>query len=80
MATMGMQRRKDGRFGCHNNGCRDLFGGFNFKVSQLLKIIIESLFGWILLEIREGWKSWFRSPESSTTAIDAVPEFAGTMN
>ena len=80
MAAMGMQRRKDGRFGCHNNGCRDLFGGFNFKASQLLKIIIGSLFGWLLLEIREGWKSWFRSPESSTTTIDSVPEFAGTMN
>ena len=80
MASIGRQRRKDCRFGCHNNGHRDLFGGFNFKSSQLLKIIIWALFGWICLELQEGWKSWFSPAHTSASQSNTVPEVAEAMD
>lgn len=57
-AAIARKRREEGRFGRLNSGQRDLFPGFNFNRSFLLKIITKSLFAWALLEIKEGWKSW----------------------
>jgi flavin-dependent dehydrogenase len=58
LAAMARRRRVVGSFGVSNNGRRYYFSGFNFRVSQLLKIIFAALGSWILLELREGWKSW----------------------
>lgn len=76
-AAMGRQRRLEGRFGCHNHGERDLFGGFNFRTSQLLEIIFGSLFDWLILELREGWRSWgsddrYRVTESPKNAVNSA--------
>ena len=72
-AAMARERRRRGVFGKNNNGQRDLFPGFNFRVPYLLKIIAGALGGWALLEIREGWRSWFRSePKAATTTDEAA--------
>lgn len=57
-AAMGRRRHKDGRFGCGNNGRRDLVAGFNFRVPHLLRIIGGALASWLRLELTEGWRSW----------------------
>jgi hypothetical protein len=56
-AAIAKRRKEQGRFGQRNSGERDLFGGFNFKISQLLKIIFSALLQWGLLEIRESFRS-----------------------
>jgi flavin-dependent dehydrogenase len=53
LAAIANKRRKQGRFGLRNSGHRDLFGGFNFKTSQLFKTLLQALLGWGLLEARE---------------------------
>ncbi len=55
-AAIAKSRKEQGRFGLHNSGERDLFGGFNFKTGQLLKIIFWALLQWGLLEIRESFR------------------------
>lgn len=80
-AAMGRRRRAEGSFGRRNTGCRDLFPGFNFKVTNLLGIIASGLRMWAWLELTEGWKSWGRrrpretAPESAGE-ISAVPTAA----
>ena len=58
LAAMGRKRRELGSFGCHNAHQRDLFAGFNFNAIHLLKIISRALASWLLLECKEGWRSW----------------------
>ena len=60
LAAMARRRRADGTFGRHNAGRRDLFPGFNFRVSYLWKVIAGALAGWGWLELTEGWRSWGR--------------------
>ena len=79
-AAMGRQRRREGRFGCHNNGQRDLFPGFNFRVPYLLKVICSALIGWGWLELREGWRSWFgaeRKEEPTAATSRVAPSEVG---
>jgi flavin-dependent dehydrogenase len=71
-AAMARERRHRGVFGCHNNGHRDLFPGFNFRVPYLLQIIAGALAGWAWLEISEGWRSWFRRFARKATDADEV--------
>ncbi len=72
-AAMARARRKSGLFGSHNNGCRDLFPGFNFRVPYLLKVVGGALAGWVWLEMREGWRSWFRvAPQKAVKSAGAV--------
>ena len=70
-ATMGRKRRELGTFGKNNSGKRDLFPGFNFNHLHLLKIIVRTAIAWVLLELTEGWRSWF-SDRNATMA--AAPE------
>lgn len=74
LASIGHHRHLSGRFGINNQGRRDLFAGFNFRISHLLKIIGGAVWSWLRLEATEGWKSWGGSkagcrdlqPESQT--------------
>ena len=59
-AAMARSRRDRGVIGTNNLGQRDLFGGFNFRIGQSLQIILGSIGSWILLELKEGWRSWRR--------------------
>ena len=58
-AAMGRHRRERGIFGQNNAMRRDLFQGFNFNLQYLAKIIFKSLGAWIVLELKEGWRTWF---------------------
>jgi flavin-dependent dehydrogenase len=58
LAAIARRRWAVGDFGVSNKGKRYYFPGFNLNVSQLLKIIFKALASWIMLELREGWKSW----------------------
>lgn len=58
LAAMGRNRRERGVFGEHNEGKRDLVGGFNFRLGQLFRTAFDGLWLWLKLECREGWRSW----------------------
>jgi hypothetical protein len=77
---MGRRRREEGRFGCRNAGSRDLFPGFNFKATHLLKIIAAGLSRWAWLELIEGWRSWgrrrVREPATSGAGMEVLPTTA----
>ena len=46
--------------------------GPNFRLGQLFWTICDGLWLWLVLEIREGWRSWFRSEEKTAPACEAV--------
>jgi len=58
LAAIARRRRSGGEFGLTNNGQRYYFPGFNLQAFYLVKIIFKALISWIVLELREGWKSW----------------------
>jgi len=58
LAAMGRSRRERGVFGQHNEGQRDLVGGFNFRLGQLFRTAFDGLWIWLKLECQEGWRSW----------------------
>jgi flavin-dependent dehydrogenase len=67
LAAMARTRRNRGEFGKNNQGRRDLVPGFNFRLGQLFRTVLEGFGLWISLELSEGWRSWFR-PAGKTTA------------
>ena len=71
LARMARVRRARGMYGCHNTGRRFLFGGFTFSVTSSWPII-KALATWARLELTEGWRSWFGSPQPATLAEAAT--------
>lgn len=57
-AAMAQARRKRNRWGRHNAGRRFMFGGYTFSPASAWPIF-KALFGWLRLELAEGWRSWF---------------------
>lgn len=57
LAAMGRKRRERGVFGQHNEGQKDLVGGFNFRLGQLFRTAFDGLWLWLKLECQEGWRS-----------------------
>ena len=57
-ATMAKARRRRQQWGRHNDGCRFLFGGYTFAPSSAWPLV-HAIGGWLLLELSEGWRSWF---------------------
>ena len=57
LAAMGRSRRERGVFGQHNEGQRDLVGGFNFRLGQLFRTAFDGLWIWLKLELQEGWRT-----------------------
>jgi flavin-dependent dehydrogenase len=58
LAAMGESRRQRGVWGRHNRGRRFLFGGYTFAGKSSFPIL-QALAGWALLEVSEGWRTWF---------------------
>lgn len=56
LAAMGRNRRERGVFGQHNEGQKDLVGGFNFRLGQLFRTAFDGLWLWLKLECQEGWR------------------------
>jgi hypothetical protein len=77
LASMGRERRRRGIFGKTGAPRRDFVPGFNFRISQLLKIFFHGLGIWIGLELCEGWRTWLpRADRRETTSQEGVPAVA----
>ena len=76
LAAMGRSRRRRGIFGVHNDGHRDLVGGFNFRLGQLFRTALDGIAQWIALELREGWRTWFST--DPTELVKSEFRFAKT--
>lgn len=61
-AQMARSRRRRKVLGRMNHGMRCLIPGFTLNRSDTLRIF-PMLAEWARLEITEGWRSWFESPE-----------------
>lgn len=72
LAAMARERRRRGVFGRNNRGRRDLVPGFNFRLAQLFRTVLEGLLAWAWLEAGEGWRSWWTRPETSASPATAV--------
>jgi flavin-dependent dehydrogenase len=62
-AKIARHRRRTNTLGRTNKGNRCLIPGFTLGRSDV-KRLLAPLFQWMLLELREGWRSWF---EQGTT-------------
>lgn len=58
LAAIAQERRTRGTWGRYNAGRRFMFGGYTFSGASA-RPIVKALLGWFVLELREGWRSWF---------------------
>jgi flavin-dependent dehydrogenase len=71
-AAMARDRRRRNARGKTNAHRRFLFPGFSFSLPT--KIRIASALGrWALLELTEGWRTWFRPEKSPAASLNPVP-------
>ena len=59
--SIARSRRARGVLGRRNAGRRYLFDSFTFSALSA-RLVFVSLLRWGLLELTEGWRTWFRSP------------------
>ena len=71
LAKIARARRLRGAWGRRNACHRFMFGGFTFARSSMTPIF-KALLGWALLEVREGWRTWFVSRSSNEAESAAV--------
>jgi flavin-dependent dehydrogenase len=60
LAEIARSRRARGVLGKSNFGKRFMFGGYTFSPKSSIHIF-KALAAWGLLELTEGWRSWFQS-------------------
>lgn len=60
LASIARERRARGSFGRSNHGNRFLLNGF-LPERETGGAILRALASWLALELREGWRTWFRS-------------------
>lgn len=78
LAAMARERRRRGTFGRRNAGCRFLLDGFKPDNSSG-PTLLKALFAWLGLELREGWRTWFRAPESAMDSRAAAGSGRGQL-
>jgi flavin-dependent dehydrogenase len=66
-AAIARARKHRGQWGRRNHRRRFLFGGFTFARASMMPIL-KAVAAWILLEAREGWRTWFRKPSPGEPA------------
>ena len=66
-ARIARARKRRGVWGRNNHAHRFLFGGFTFARSSVTPVL-KALACWAALELREGWRTWFRNVEASQPA------------
>jgi flavin-dependent dehydrogenase len=72
LASLARARRSRGVFGRCNHGRRFLFGGYTFAPSSSIAIL-KALMGWVWLELKEGWRSWFRTASATAAEVHKKP-------
>ncbi len=70
-AKIARARRRRNARGRTNLGNRFMFRGYTFAPNSSIPILKAAL-GWGLLELREGWRTWFSS-EKAGPAAEAMP-------
>lgn len=65
-ARIARARKGRGAWGRKNHAHRFLFGGFTFARSSITPVL-KALACWAFLEVREGWRTWFKRPEETPT-------------
>jgi flavin-dependent dehydrogenase len=60
LASIARARRARGVWGRNNTGRRFMFGGYTFSLVSARPILRATL-GWAWLEVKEGWRTWFRA-------------------
>jgi flavin-dependent dehydrogenase len=63
-ARIARARKRRGAWGRKNHAQRFLFGGFTFARSSITPVL-NALACWAILELREGWRTWFRTREAA---------------
>ena len=71
MAQMARVRRRRGTLGKDNNRHRYLVPGFTFSPKSSMPIV-QALSRWAVLEICEGWRSWFEPSSKSEQPMQPV--------
>ena len=70
-AAISRARRERGTFGRMNDAQRFMFGGFTFERDGAnTKHILKALLRWGVLEITEGWRSWFGERTASAQCVE----------
>ena len=59
-AAIARERRRRLALGRRNSCERYLFQSFSISPKDLPRVLV-ALAGWLLIEVREGWRSWFRA-------------------
>jgi hypothetical protein len=77
-AKIARARKARGRQGMANNGRRFMFGGYTFAPSSAIPII-KAIAGWVMLELTEGWRTWFtpaprKDEMSKDSPLPAIPQ------
>lgn len=77
LATIARARRRRGVWGRANTGHHHGFTGYEFNAALPFRVL-GLLGAWLALELREGWRTWFRAPPATATAPLATPAAAPT--
>jgi hypothetical protein len=81
LAAIARNRHQRRTWGRTNMGQRFMFGGYTFAVSSA-KHIAKALLSYAVLELREGWRTWFTRPAlvSPGLAASATPDADAEKN
>jgi hypothetical protein len=60
-AKIARYRRLKGQLGRTNDSRSSLIPGFSFSKSRGTFSVLKNSGKWAILELKEGWKTWFRS-------------------
>lgn len=71
-AAIARRRRKEGRLGKTNRLNRCLIPGYTFNRSNMWKLF-PLLTEWAVLELTEGWRSWFDATEAGAPVGQPAP-------
>ena len=77
-AKIARQRRRTNMLGRSNRGNRCLIPGFTLARGDV-KRLFAPLFQWLLLEMREGWRSWFAAGSTEKNKWDDAEEFPAPL-
>lgn len=74
-AKIARSRRARNCLGRMNHGRRFMFKGYTFSADGT-SFIFKAMIGWLLLELREGWRTWFQPKPKAESPSRPMPEEA----